>query len=68
MKKLRRKLAAAALTLTLLFGAGSLVRVQADGPQGQKDSRSGAPSAPSQSSQADLYLLWLIIMWLLGWL
>jgi len=65
MKKLRRALAAISLTLALMFGAGSLVQVRADGPQGQQDSRSRGPSAGQSEYE---YLLWIILMWLLGWL
>ncbi len=67
MKKLRRGLAAASIGLVLTFSSGSFVQVRADGgPQGQQDSRSGGPSAEMTQAEYD-YLIWLIIMWLLGW-
>lgn len=73
MKKLRRWLSIITMILTLTFASGSLVSVKATGssggPQGQQDTRSGGPSAPSGMTQAEYqYLLWLIWLWLLGWL
>lgn len=67
MKKLRRALAALSLVLALNLGSGALVQVRAsDGPQGQQDSRSGGPSAGMTQAEYD-YLIWCIVMWLLGW-
>jgi hypothetical protein len=70
MKKLKRTLTTLTLSSVVLFGSGSMLHVRADqsvGPQGQQESKSKGPS--TSSSQQDLdYLLWLIIMWLLGWL
>lgn len=72
MKKLRKGLAATAITLALTFGSGAFVQVRADGsggPQGQTDSRSGGPSAPTTMTQAEYeYWIWIILMWLLGWI
>ena len=73
MKKLRKGLATSAIALALTFGSGSLVQVRADagsgGPQGQQDSRSGGPSAPTTMTQEEYeYFIWIILMWLLGWL
>ena len=73
MKKLRKLIAAFTIALTLTFGMGSVSQVRADGgsggPQGQTDSRSGGPSAPSGMTQAEYeYFVWIIIMWLLGWI
>lgn len=65
MKRIKRLVAALTLASALMFGSGSIVHVRADGPQGQQDSKSKGPSTGS-SSQADLALLWLIILWLLG--
>jgi hypothetical protein len=67
MKKMKRIVATLTLACAFLFGTGSVVHVRADtsGPQGQTDSKSKGPSTGS-SSQADLALLWLIILWLLG--
>lgn len=65
MKKLRKALAALCLLFSLTFGSATVVPVRADGPQGQQDSRSRGPSA----AEADYeYLVWIILMWLLGWL
>jgi len=74
MKKLRRALAAACMAIALTFGSGAFVNVRADGssggPQGQTDTKSGGPSAPSSGmTQAEYeYFCWIVIMWLLGWL
>lgn len=73
MKKLRKLIATFAIALTLSFGMGSVTQVRADGgsggPQGQTDSRSGGPSAPSGMTQAEYeYFVWVIVMWLLGWI
>jgi hypothetical protein len=72
MNKFRKCLATSAIALALTFGCGSLVQVRADdgsgGPQGQTDSRSGGPSAPTMTQAEYEYLVWLIVMWLLGWL
>jgi hypothetical protein len=73
MKKLRKSIAVFAITLGLTFGMGSVVQVRADGssgPQGQTDSRSGGPSAPTSTmTQAEYeYFCWIILMWLLGWI
>ena len=67
MKKIKRAVAALMLAAAFLFASGSIVPVRADGPQGQQDSKSKGPSTSSSSQDLD-YLLWLIIMWLLGWL
>ncbi len=73
MKKLRKGLTAFAIVLALTFGSGAFVQVRADdgsgGPQGQTDSKSGGPSAPSSTMTQEEYeyLLWIIVMWLLGW-
>jgi hypothetical protein len=67
MKKLRRILATLTLGLVLMLGSGSMIQVRADGPQGTQETKSKGPSSSSGStSQQDLYLLWLIILWLLG--
>jgi hypothetical protein len=71
MKKIRKGLATFAIALCLTFGSGAFVQVRADGgsgPQGQTDSRSGGPSAPSMTQAEYEYFIWLIVMWLLGWL
>ena len=72
MKNLRKLIATFAIALTLTFGMGSVTRVRADGsggPQGQTDSRSGGPSAPTGMTQAEYeYFVWIIVMWLLGWI
>ena len=72
MKKLRKGLAAFAITLAFTFGSGAFVQVRADGgsggPQGQTDSRSGGPSAPGMTQAEYEYFVWVIIMWLLGWI
>ena len=72
MKKIRKGLAPFAIGLALIFGSGAFINVRADGgsgPQGQTDSRSGGPSAPATMTQAEYeYFIWLIVMWLLGWL
>jgi hypothetical protein len=67
MKRIKRTVAALTLACAFLFGIGSVAHVRADtsGPQGQQDSKSKGPSTGS-SSQTDYYLLWLIILWLLG--
>lgn len=68
MKKIKRIVAALTLACAFMFSTGSVVHVRADqtsGPQGQQDSKSKGPST-SSSSQTDLALLWLIILWLLG--
>lgn len=68
MKRIKRIVAALTLACAFLIGIGSVVHVRADqtsGPQGQQDSKSKGPSTGS-SSQTDYYLLWLIILWLLG--
>jgi hypothetical protein len=70
MKKIKRAIAALTLASALLFGTGSIIHVRADqvvGPQGQQDSKSKGPSTGSSSQELD-YLLWLLIMWLMGWL
>lgn len=68
MKKIKRIVAALTLACALLFGVGSVVHVRADttGPQGQQDSKSKGPSTTSDSQSTDWYLLWLILLWLLG--
>jgi len=73
MKNIRKWLATSAIALTLTFGSGSLIQVRADagsgGPQGQQDSRSGGPSAADVMTPEEYeYFLWVIVMWLLGWL
>lgn len=72
MKKLRKLIAGSAIMLALTFGMGSVAQVRADGsggPQGQTDSRSGGPSAPTTMTQEEYqYWLWIILMWLLGWI
>ena len=68
MKKLRRVLAAMSLSAALMFGGAMVVSVRADdtGPQGNKESKSKNPSPGDANYNA--YLLWLLILWLLGWL
>jgi len=70
MKKIKRLIAALMLACAFLFGSAQVVQVRADeqtsGPQGQKDSKSKGPSTESSSQSVDFYLLWLIILWLLG--
>jgi hypothetical protein len=70
MKKLQKLIAAFSIILALTFGMGSIVHVRADdgsgGPQGQTDSKSGGPSAPMTQEEYE-YLIWVIVMWLLGW-
>lgn len=65
MKRIKRAVAAITLATTLIFGTGSLVRVRADGPQGQQDSKSKGPSTGQMSDAEFAYLLWLILMWLI---
>jgi len=67
MKKLKRTIAVLTLAIAFVFGTAPLTKVRADGPQGTSESKSKGPST-SSASEADLYLLWLIILWLLGWL
>jgi len=70
MRKIKRLIAALMLACAFLFGSAPVVQVRADdqtsGPQGQKDSSSKGPSTGSSSQSVDFYLLWLIILWLLG--
>jgi hypothetical protein len=66
MKKLKRTIAVLTLAIAFVFGTAPMMTVRADGgPQGTSESKSKGPST-SGTSQADLYLLWLIILWLLG--
>ena len=71
MKKFKRMVAVFTLSCAFLLGSGPAVHVRADdqttGPQGQQDSKSKSPST-SAPSQADLLYLWLLLLWLLGWL
>ena len=68
MKKLKRTIAVLTLAIAFVFGTAPLMTVRADGgPQGTSESKSKGPST-SSASEADLYLLWLIILWLLGFL
>lgn len=67
MKKLRRAFAALSLSLALMVGGATVVSVRADtGPQGNQESKSKNPSPGDANYNA--YLLWLFILWLLGWL
>jgi hypothetical protein len=63
MKKLKRAIAAITLVFTLMFSAGSIVRVKA---QGTSESKSGGPSSSSGTmTEAEwAYFLWLLFMWL----
>lgn len=72
MKKLRRLIATITLASTLLFGSGTIMRVNATdqtsgGPQGTSASKSGGPSSTSGTmTDAEFaYFLWLLLMWLI---
>lgn len=67
MKRIKRTVAALTLACAFLFGIGSVAHVRADtsGPQGQQDSKSKGPST-SPASAAELYILLLLILRLLG--
>lgn len=67
MRKLKRTIGVFTLAIAFVFGTAPLMKVRADGgPQGTSESKSKGPSTSSGTSQADLYLIWLIILWLLG--
>ena len=72
MKKLRGWISTTLIAVALTFGSGSLASVRADGnsggPQGQQDTRSGGPSAPGMTQAEYQYLIWILLMWLLGWI
>jgi hypothetical protein len=72
MKKLRKAFAALTISAALIFSSGAFVSVRADGtsggPQGQTDSRSGGPSAPTMTQAEYEYFIWITVMWLMGWL
>jgi hypothetical protein len=69
MKKLRKLLSTLCLVsaLTLTVVPAKTVYADGSGPQGGSNSTTTAPQ-PGMTQAEYEYFLWIIIMWLLGWI
>jgi hypothetical protein len=69
MKKLRKLLSTLSLVSALMLTVVPAKTVYADGGSGPQGGSNSTTTAPQPMTQAEYeYLLWVIIMWLLGWI